>query len=70
MPFKERLAKAYKAFSVQAIVALGASPVWYPMIEAGARAALGDKAQLYITAAIAIAGIFGFSVPQRSFGDK
>lgn len=63
---KSRAQAAWKAFSVHALAALASFPLWYPTIEATAHAALGDKASVILQTGIAVAGIFGWTIPQRS----
>jgi hypothetical protein len=66
----DRAKVVWKAFSVQALAVLGTQSVWYPIVEATAKAALGDHAQAVITAAVAFAGILGWIKPQASVSGK
>lgn len=61
---KQRAKSAWKAFSVQALVALGSLPVWYPAVSAAATAAFGPNAEIYVQATIAAAGVLGWIKPQ------
>jgi hypothetical protein len=66
MPAKSRASAAWKAFSVQAIAVLASQPVWYPIIDATARAALGEHAQPILTLTIGLLGVLGWIKPQAS----
>lgn len=61
---KQRAKNAWKAFSVQALVALGSLPVWYPAVSSAANAAFGPNAEIYVQAALAAAGVLGWIKPQ------
>lgn len=61
-----RLKSAYKSFSVLAFGALGSSPWWLPYLQSAANGALGDQAQKWATLILAILGIIGWSIPQKS----
>lgn len=66
----KRARVVWRAFSAQALAALASMPLWYPVIEATARAALGDHAEPVIQTAIAVAGIFGWLKPQPGISGR
>lgn len=64
--FFERLISAPKSLAVIGLGMAGSSPWWYPILEHVASGSFGPDAQKWATLIVAILGIIGWAVPQKS----
>ena len=70
MSFFERLSKSHKSLAVWSLlVSIGGNLGW-PLVEAASQGMLGEDVKPYALSLVALAGIFGWAIPQKSISGK
>lgn len=66
----ERLMKSPKSLAVWSMILAALMQVGWPAIEAASNGMFGENARPWAAVIMAVAGIFGWAVPQKSVSGK